>query len=604
VIVIWLLACKETGGHTAEPGADSPVDSEESAAPTDTPTESGGGDSDPTDTDTALPSDLDADGWSVAEGDCDDTDPSIHPDARETWYDGVDQNCAGDDDFDADGDGVYPPEHGGSDCNDDHDFVYPGAEEWCDEIDHDCDGDTLNDGVCGKAQDLLAVHAVAIHGESTDYYFAGQEAGFVGDLDGDGAEEILAGCMWCRWPDGTEEVSLASLLPGGLTGRTNYRTDVQRTAFGTGYASHWFMAFDPQPLGDWNGDGSPDVVLVSPYAWDTYDNEVIIVAGPMSAWGEGVDVDEEALAKWSSWDDAYFAQEHVVADFDLDGLSDIVLGTPGFKDGQDSALQILWGSDVTSGSFQYTDIESRLELEAGKGWLGARMAAGGDADGDGQADLLASQSHESEVFLVYGADLTDVTATVDVRDVAAASWEFTADECLAWMGDLDSDGYDDWVMGVPGFVDYEYQGVVYFVTASEVVADSGLGRDPTLLQNSWIGAGESAHLASSCVAGDFDGSGADDLAVVRWDPDIARRYVRVVPSTNLLTGPRAPLPDGLEYYSSDEDRLDPRYLHDSGDFDGDGDDEILFWGDLAREGISSIAILDGWDIPWEDESAW
>ena len=440
MILIWLLGCTDKGGHTGQPEEESAVDSMDSAQDPDTHPESGGEDSNPSDTDTAPPSDLDQDGWTEAEGDCDDTDASVHPDARETWYDGIDQDCAGDDDYDADGDGVYPPEHGGGDCDDHHDFVYPGAEEWCDEVDHDCDGDTLDEGVCDKAQDLLAVHAVAIHGESTDYYFAGQEAGFVGDLDGDGAEEILAGCMWCRWPDGTEEVSLASLLPGGLTGRSNQRTDVQRTAFGTGYASHWFMAFDPQPLGDWNGDGIPDVVLVSPYAWESYDNEAVIVAGPMSGWGESVDVDEEGLARWTSWHDDYFAQEHVVADFDQDGLSDIVFGTPGYGHGQDSALQIVWGSESVSGGFDYADIESRLELEAGEGWLGARMAAGGDIDGDGLPDLIAAQSHDSEVYLLPGADLSAIAGAAAVTDVASTSWEFTADHCLAWAGDVDGDG--------------------------------------------------------------------------------------------------------------------------------------------------------------------
>ena len=42
-----------------------------------------------TDTDSG-PVDADGDGWSLADGDCDDTDATVHPGAADTWYDGTD----------------------------------------------------------------------------------------------------------------------------------------------------------------------------------------------------------------------------------------------------------------------------------------------------------------------------------------------------------------------------------------------------------------------------------------------------------------------------------------------------------------------------------
>ncbi len=79
----------------------------------------------------------------VATGeDCDDTDAAVSPGAEEVWYDGVDQDCAGDDDYDADRDGFASDAWAGEDCDDADDAVFPGAlDAWYDGVDQDCAGD-------------------------------------------------------------------------------------------------------------------------------------------------------------------------------------------------------------------------------------------------------------------------------------------------------------------------------------------------------------------------------------------------------------------------------------------------------------------------------
>jgi len=61
--------------------------------------------------------DADEDGW-TSDADCDDDDPAVNPGADETWYDGLDQDCGGGSDFDADRDGLDAQEHEGDDCDD------------------------------------------------------------------------------------------------------------------------------------------------------------------------------------------------------------------------------------------------------------------------------------------------------------------------------------------------------------------------------------------------------------------------------------------------------------------------------------------------------
>ena len=103
--------------------------------------------------------DEDGDGFAVAAGDCNDKDDAIGPSATEIWYNGVDENCDGNDD-DQDLDGHAGVDADGPDCWDDPtvipddflalngmaqpaaDAVNPDAAEiWYDGLDGNCDGE-------------------------------------------------------------------------------------------------------------------------------------------------------------------------------------------------------------------------------------------------------------------------------------------------------------------------------------------------------------------------------------------------------------------------------------------------------------------------------
>jgi len=89
---------------------------------------------------TASVTDEDGDGFSVADGDCDDNNPAVSPAAAEAC-DGLDTNCDDIlpiDEADADYDGFRVCD---DDCDDYDERVHPGAEEICDEKDTNCDGE-------------------------------------------------------------------------------------------------------------------------------------------------------------------------------------------------------------------------------------------------------------------------------------------------------------------------------------------------------------------------------------------------------------------------------------------------------------------------------
>ena len=70
----------------------------------------------------------------------------VYPNAEDLWYDGIDSDCAGNDDFDQDGDGYIQNAYSSlsplttGDCDDEDANIYPLAPDNSDGIDSDCLG--------------------------------------------------------------------------------------------------------------------------------------------------------------------------------------------------------------------------------------------------------------------------------------------------------------------------------------------------------------------------------------------------------------------------------------------------------------------------------
>ncbi len=140
VVLWWLSAAAVAGcGGSEEPGGEKATD----AGPSDD-------------------EDKDLDGWTIGDGDCDDTSSSINPGAEDIC-DGKDNNCDGEIDesgsntfyIDYDGDGYgadteyftltncdAPPGYvsNADDCDDTNPIINPDATEVCDGLDNNCDG--------------------------------------------------------------------------------------------------------------------------------------------------------------------------------------------------------------------------------------------------------------------------------------------------------------------------------------------------------------------------------------------------------------------------------------------------------------------------------
>lgn len=120
--------------------------------------------------------DQDGDGYSVAEGDCDDTNPRLGPAEPEICGDGIDQDCDGVDasceDQDWDGDGYAPVE---GDCDDGNPAIHPGAMDICgDGIDQNCNGSEaacrIPDADPASFAEFARTYAESLASENVDQY--------------------------------------------------------------------------------------------------------------------------------------------------------------------------------------------------------------------------------------------------------------------------------------------------------------------------------------------------------------------------------------------------------------------------------------------------
>ena len=151
--------------------------------------------------------DEDNDGYE-ATVDCDDNDPSSHPGATETPYDGIDQDCSGADLTDADNDGADGEQVGGDDCDDSNPTINPNATDLpYDGIDQDCSGgdavDQDGDGYdgagtpppdCNDSNPAINPGASEIPYDNIDQDCSGAD---LTDVDGDGYSAIVSGGTDC-----------------------------------------------------------------------------------------------------------------------------------------------------------------------------------------------------------------------------------------------------------------------------------------------------------------------------------------------------------------------------------------------------------------------
>jgi hypothetical protein len=158
---------------------------------------------------------------------------------------------------------------------------------------------------------------------------------------------------------------------------------------------------------------------------------------------------------------------------------------------------------------------SLLQTDQPGSQMGTTVSNAGDINGDGFNDVIISapyfshgQSHEGAVFAYYGSAPNGINPNVSTileRDVAEGHFG----EYIAGGGDVNGDGYDDVLVGVPynsGTFASTDVGSVYVYYGSA----AGLSTTPAIIPSSRLG----DHFGISvAIAKDIDGDGIDDILI-------------------------------------------------------------------------------------------
>jgi hypothetical protein len=338
----------------------------------------------------------------------------------------------------------------------------------------------------------------------------------IADLDGDGTDD-LAG-IWNLGDDGSALCLVHGPLDSGESG-----TDACDAWFtfpagvdGEGACLH--------SGGDVTGDGIDDMLV-----GDRERGLALVLPGRTDRYTGTTPLAAAAVVQLSGA--GGFGSRLAVADADADGLADLWISAPDLDEPRAEAGAIyLFRGPIGAGTAT-AGPTSAIHAGLSRRNAGLDLDAGGDLDGDGQRELLVLASHPE---LGGDAVVLEPWPAVDRRELA---WMTTRIAAVALtdpvrrvrtIGDVDGDGFEDVMLGVP---DADGQAGRAYLIYGPLTHAMTLTEAPVLFESPGPGrrfGGEIVRL------GDMNDDGRDDLLITAISD----------PSAFLYLG--TPRPKGLE----------------------------------------------------------
>ncbi|MBL7952660.1 MAG: FG-GAP repeat protein [Flavobacteriales bacterium] len=314
----------------------------------------------------------------------------------------------------------------------------------------------------------------------------GTSVASAGDVDGDGYSEVIVGAPLSG---GTGVAYLYAGGPGGLSAVPNLT--LSGTA-GSQFGASVFKA------GDVNADGYGDVIIGAPGIETAY-----------IYWGSpsGLEATPSTTLFAPFPGGAFGSAVGTAGDVNGDGFSDVVIGAPDLTHGHnfEGAIYIYHGDLFTIGPNPVFTFESNSNDRR----LGSSVAGLGDVNGDGFYEVgagapttSAPEVNEGAVYMLFGtaAGTTSVGHLVLGANLAAAELGTS----IAEAGDVNGDGYADFIGGAPGSTNGQTnEGRAWVFLGSPAGVGSSLTLEPNIASERF-GTGVAG-------GGDVDGDGYSDV---------------------------------------------------------------------------------------------
>ena len=328
--------------------------------------------------------------------------------------------------------------------------------------------------------------------------YAGGLVTWGGDLNGDGYDDLVTGSQT------SEYQGVAYVFHGGAAGVTaTHVADADTAISGDVGQSRFGMAM---AAGDLDGDGYRDLALGAPFL-SNWNGRVYVAyfgtpAGAGLIWAEDADAQYTAPCALCRLGAALSA-----GDLNGDGYDDLAinayLGTIAAAN-----VYVLLGSGDGLPDVYIDDADTAI-IDTDARTLNAEA----DVNGDGTNDLIVG-APEERVYLLHGG-ATGIAATTYAdadSTIATSAGLLTFGTSVASGGDLNGDGYDDVVVGVPlsGEVGSGVGAATVFLGASGgIAATSAVDADNLVVDTT---GGKSLGTSLTGLS-DLDGDGFDELVI-------------------------------------------------------------------------------------------